>query len=116
MSTASRTDNVPPPLHARMLIGGEWIADGARLEVRNPARPDELVGTIVRGTPADVDAAVAAAKKAQPAWARLSHVERAAQLETLLARLGEGLDERAAMFVRENGKTFAEAKGELQGL
>ena len=65
MSTeASR--NVAAPFHARMLIGGEWIDRAERIEVKNPARPDEVVGTIVRGTPKDVDCAVAAAKAAQP--------------------------------------------------
>ena len=116
MSTVARTDNVPPPVHARMLIDGAWTGDGVRVEVRNPARPDEIVGTVLRGRPADIDAAVAAAKQAQPGWARRTHVQRASQLELALAKLADGLDERAALFVRENGKTFAEAKGELQGI
>jgi acyl-CoA reductase-like NAD-dependent aldehyde dehydrogenase len=116
MTIAGKLENAPPPVHAGMLIDGQWISDGARVEVRNPARPDELVGTVIRGTPADVDAAVAAAKKAQPAWGRLSHVARAEMLEKALAKVGEGVDARAALFVRENGKTFAEAKGELQGI
>jgi len=114
MSTES-PGNVPAPVHARMLIGGEWIDRADRIEVRNPARPDELVGTIVRGTPADVDEAVAAAKAAQPGWARMSYVERAAALEPALARLEQDIDARAALYVRENGKTFKEAKGEHMG-
>jgi acyl-CoA reductase-like NAD-dependent aldehyde dehydrogenase len=107
--------NVAAPVHAKMLIGGEWIDRADRIEVRNPARPDELVGTIVRGTPADVDAAVAAAKTAQPGWARKSYVQRAAELEPALARLEQDIDARAALYVRENGKTFKEAKGEHMG-
>ena len=38
-----------PPFHASMLIAGESMVRGERLEVYNPAHPDELVGTIVRG-------------------------------------------------------------------
>ena len=63
---------------ARLYIGGQWVDGPAHLDVRNPARPDEVVGTIVRGTPADVDRAVAAAKAAQPAWAALGFRARGA--------------------------------------
>jgi acyl-CoA reductase-like NAD-dependent aldehyde dehydrogenase len=108
--------NMRAPVIANMLIGGEWIAGSRRIEVHNPARPDELVGTIPRGTPDDVNAAVAAAKAAQPAWARKSFVERADVLARALKRADEGIEARASLFVRENGKTLAEAKGELGGV
>ncbi|HWG05096.1 MAG TPA: aldehyde dehydrogenase family protein [Beijerinckiaceae bacterium] len=111
-----KLDNAVPPQHAGMLIDGEWRFDGPRIDVFNPARPDEVVGTIIRGTPADVDAAVGAAQRAQGPWSRLSHVERAALLEQALVKVGEDLHARARTFVRENGKSFDEAKGELQGV
>jgi acyl-CoA reductase-like NAD-dependent aldehyde dehydrogenase len=107
--------NVAAPVHGCMLIGGEWIDRADRIEVKNPARPDETVGTIVRGKPADVDAAVAAAKSAQGAWGRMSYVARAALLEPALKALEQNIDERATLYVRENGKTFKEAKGEHMG-
>ena len=34
------------PIHAGMLIGGEWTSGAQRLEIFNPARTDELVGTV----------------------------------------------------------------------
>jgi acyl-CoA reductase-like NAD-dependent aldehyde dehydrogenase len=108
--------NTQPPIHEPMLIDGRRIDGQARIEIRNPARPDELVGTIVRGTPHDVAAAVAAAKSAQPAWAAKSFTERAAILATGLDRLEADIDARAAVFVRENGKPMAEARGELAGV
>jgi len=37
--------NVEAPIHELMLIAGERIDGPIRIEVRNPARPDELVGT-----------------------------------------------------------------------
>ena len=100
-------------VHAQMLIGGSRVDSTSRIEVRNPARTEEVVGTIVRGTPADVDNAVAAAKAAQPGWAAKTFVQRAEALSRALDKLGEDIDERAKIFVRENGKTFAEAKREL---
>jgi acyl-CoA reductase-like NAD-dependent aldehyde dehydrogenase len=101
------------PVLEHLLIGGKSVEYGERIEVRNPARPDELVGTIVRGTPAHVDEAVAAAKAAQPAWAALSFAERAGVLRKALTRLEEDVDNRAELFVRENGKPLAQARGEL---
>jgi acyl-CoA reductase-like NAD-dependent aldehyde dehydrogenase len=108
--------NTEAPIHEPMLIGGKRIDDPAWIEVRNPARPDELVGTIVRGTPDHVDHAVAAAKTAHPAWAAKSFTERAAALAVALDRLEADIEPRAAVFVRENGKPLAEARGELLGV
>ncbi len=51
-------------------IGGKWVpaASGKTFEDRNPADKDDLVGVFAEGGAADVEAAVAAAKKAFPAW------------------------------------------------
>src|ERR1051326_6167489 len=104
------------PVHARMLIGGEWISSAQRIEVFNPARPDELVGTIPRGAPGDVVRAIKAAKTAQPGWAAKSYSERAQILAPVLEQLAGGIEERTALYVRENGKTTAEARAELSGV
>jgi len=101
------------PYEAGMLIGGKKIDGGRRIEVRNPAHPDELVGTIVQGTPDDVNRAVAAAKAAQPAWAGRTFAERAEVLTRALGRIDDGIENRAILLVRENGKTLLDARGEL---
>ena len=116
LHVASRPDVAPakiPPVSARLLIAGEHVDGRDRLEVRNPARPGELVGWVVRGTPEHVDRAVAAAKAAQPAWAAHSFAERAAVLLRALERCEDDIPDRATLFVRENGKTRAEAMAEL---
>jgi acyl-CoA reductase-like NAD-dependent aldehyde dehydrogenase len=104
------------PVHARNFIGGEWVDGPAHVEVRNPAHPDEVVGTIVRSTPDDVNRAVAAAKAAQPAWDALGIRERAQRLSAGLEAIGQDVDERSVLLVRENGKTLAESRGEVAGL
>jgi len=104
------------PYEAGMLIGGKKIDGGRRIEVRNPAHPDELVGTIVQGTPDDVNRAVAAAKAAQPAWAGRTFAERAEVLTRALERIDDGIENRAILLVRENGKTLLDARGELAGV
>ena len=112
----SSQPNVEAPITEYMLIAGKRVDGPVRIEVRNPARPDDLVGTIVRGTPEHVNQAVAAAKAAQPSWAARTFAERAAILTHAIARLENEIDRRAAVFVRENGKPLAEARGELLGV
>ena len=66
-------------------INGAFTAPGATFATRNPATGRELA-QITQGTPEDVDAAVAAATRALPKWARLSCHARAKYLYAL-ARL-----------------------------
>ena len=40
MSTVDILANTQTPVHARLLINGEWVEGDARMEVRNPAHPD----------------------------------------------------------------------------
>jgi acyl-CoA reductase-like NAD-dependent aldehyde dehydrogenase len=108
-----RQRNSETPIDESMLIGGKRIDDVNRIEIRNPARPDDLVGSIVHGTPEHVNQAVAAAKAAQPAWGALTFTQRADVLRRALFRLENDVDRRAAVFVRENGKPLAQARGEL---
>ena len=114
--TAAGSMNGPKPVHAKILIGGEWTDSNRHIEVFNPARPDELVGTIPRCGPEDVDRAIVAAKAAQPDWASRSYSERAQILAPTLERLAAEMDERTVLYVRENGKTAAEARAELAGV
>lgn len=101
------------PIVEQLLIGGMRVDHPHHIDVRNPARPQDLVGTVVRGNPGHVDRAVAAAKAAQPAWAAATFTERADALRMALARLERAVDDRAALFVRENGKPLAQARAEL---
>lgn len=87
-----------------------------RLDVYNPAHPDELVGAVPRATPDDVNRAIAAAKAAQPDWGALGYRARAARITEGLTFLSEGAEQRSVLYVRENGKTLFEASRELLGL
>lgn len=89
---ASRATNAE-----RMLIGGELVTaeSGAWDESINPAN-EEVIGRVPAGDKRDVDKAVAAAKKAWPAWAALPAGERAATLR----RFGEALRARADEILR----------------
>ncbi|MHC6593989.1 aldehyde dehydrogenase family protein [Arthrobacter sp. C152] len=101
------------PITARHLINGQWLGS-AETRRMNPARPDELAALSPSGTAEEVDAAITAAAAAQPAWAALPGPSRGA----ILIAAGNLLIERQAAIagdlVREEGKTLAEAKGEVK--
>ena len=62
---------------------------------------------------ADVNAAVAAAVAAQPAWGDTPPIRRARVLNQFLALLNQHRDTLAAMITAEHGKVFTDAQGEV---
>ena len=94
-------------------INGEWITNGASFENRNPAT-GELVGTFAKGTPADMNAAAAAASAAFPGWSTMTGPARGAILFKAADILDKTFDSVAAEMTREEGKTLPEAKGEVR--
>jgi acyl-CoA reductase-like NAD-dependent aldehyde dehydrogenase len=76
----------------QLYIDGAWVASTGtgKLDVTNSAT-EEVIGHVPEGTAADVDKAVAAAKRAFPAWAATDKEERAKYLQ----RITEGLQARA---------------------
>ncbi len=72
-------------------------------ELREPATGD-VYGHAPVHTPADLDAAIAAARAAQPAWAALSPEERGAVLHRTAARVEEAGEALAELLSREVGK------------
>lgn len=64
-----------------LVIGNKKISDRDDIASVNPAHPSQVVGYVARATIADADAALAAARSAQPAWAARSAAERAAFAE-----------------------------------
>lgn len=92
-------------------INGELIAgSGEQIEVINPATA-EVTGTLTAAEPADVDAAVQAAKNAFPAWSRLTPGERSDLMLAWAQALRDQADELAATESRETGKSIRLATG-----
>jgi acyl-CoA reductase-like NAD-dependent aldehyde dehydrogenase len=95
-------------------IGGEWVdGDGERIDVHAPY-DGELLGTVVGSSDAQVDAAVAAAKAAFPAWRRTPLRTRVELLRRAHALCMERNEEIAQMIAREVGKTIREAREEME--
>lgn len=97
---------------AQHLIGGEFLGDADR-ERQNPARPNETAVRYPSGTASEVDSAVSAAVDAQPAWAALPAPARGGILLRAAEILRSRHSEIAQDLVREEGKTIAEATGEV---
>src|SRR5260370_42517105 len=95
-------------------VNGEWITTGATFEDRNPANTGEVVGTFVKGTAADIDAAAAAATAAFPGWCSTSGPARGNILFKPADLLDQNFESVAAAMTREEGKTLPEAKGEVR--
>ncbi len=96
-------------------IGGAWKegSSGNWLAIDNP-RHGQPMGKMTISTAADVDAAVQAAKKALPAWKLTPMRERAQILYRLKALMERDLDELCWLVSHENGKTYAEGKGDVE--
>src|SRR4029078_256697 len=100
----------------RNFINGEWIESTSAKVAKNinPANTDEVLGTVKQATRDEARAAVEAASnafrgwRATPAPSRGKIVARAARL------LEEHREELAQILTREEGKTIAESRGELQ--
>src|SRR6478736_2281383 len=94
------------------LIDGEWLSDGAREPNVNPSDTKDVVGQAVRGTRAQADAAVAAAKAAFPAWSRSTPQIRYDILKKASDEILARKDELGRLLSREEGKTLPEGIGE----
>ena len=85
-------------------IDGKWIAPAVarELEVINPA-DEQPFAVISLGSAADVDKAVAAAKRAFPSWSRTPHAERVDAVERLLAAYNRRASDMAKAISDEMG-------------
>jgi malonate-semialdehyde dehydrogenase (acetylating) / methylmalonate-semialdehyde dehydrogenase len=95
-------------------IGGRWVASAAAedLPVTNPATGETLARVPLSGRE-DVDAAVAAATAAYPAWRSRSTIERARWLYGFRQVMEQHADELARSVTREMGKTLPDARAEV---
>ena len=95
----------------KFYIGGAWVApfSSATTPLVNPASEDHIAD-VPMGDARDVDAAVAAAKAAFPAWSQTTVAERAGLLRRLLKLYNEAYDEIAELMTREMGTTIGFSK------
>ncbi len=99
---------------------GHWINDAMKpgagdrtAQVFDPAL-GKAVRTVCLATPAEVDEVVAAAATAQVAWGVTAPQRRARVMFKMKELVESHIDDLARLITREHGKTFPDAKGEVQ--
>ena len=90
-------------------IGGKWDAASSHFETKNPA-DKSVLGKIGQGTQADVDHAVDAAKKAFPAWSKLSGHQRSRYLYAIARQIQKHSRLFAVLESMDNGKPIRETR------
>ena len=94
------------------LIDGALVAGNASFEVVNPAT-GRAFALCPDASQADLDTAVAAARRAFPAWAALGFEKRRELIFALADRITAAADELAPLLTREHGKPLDQARMEL---
>src|SRR5579862_7086479 len=108
LCAAAREYLAGPP--KRLLIGGEWVEarSGETFEAVNPAT-EEVIGRFASGAAADVDAAVAAARRAfeHPSWSAIRPHERTSHLLAIARIVDAHREELAQLETLNNGTPIA---------
>jgi malonate-semialdehyde dehydrogenase (acetylating)/methylmalonate-semialdehyde dehydrogenase len=107
-------ESTSPETPLSNLIGGEWVPSQATetMAVTNPAT-GKTIATVPLSTPAEVDAALAAAQAAYLEWRKVPAVNRARYLFRLHRLIEEDFEELSRLCTIENGKTLEESRGEV---
>ncbi|EQB30439.1 aldehyde dehydrogenase family protein [Sphingobium ummariense] len=98
----------------RLLIDGALVPGASRFDVVNPAT-GQAFAQCPKADAAMLDDAVAAAKRAFPAWAATPIDARAALVDRIATALEERTAEFAALLTREQGKPLDQATKEVRG-
>ena len=90
-------------------IDGSFTAPGHGFDTKNPAS-GAVLAHVTQGTATDLDLAVAAARRAQPKWARLAGHQRAKYLYALARLVQKHARLLAVLETMDNGKPIREAR------
>jgi 5-carboxymethyl-2-hydroxymuconic-semialdehyde dehydrogenase len=94
------------------LIGGKAVGDGEFFPTINPADQTQLA-EVARGGEAEVNAAVAAAKAAFPAWSKMPATERARLIRALGDLIGRNVADIARTETKDTGQVIAQTGKQL---
>src|SRR5688572_14622010 len=99
-----------------LLINNQTVpaSDGGRSEVKSP-HDGRVVGTVAKGTLADLDAAVTAAQTAFKSWSALTPYDREKTIREATAHVRTKANEIGMLMALEQGKPLAQSIGEIGG-
>jgi len=98
-----------------LLINGKMVPGDLTMPVLNPAT-EEVLAQCPRASKGQLDAAVAAAKAAFPAWAATPIEERRRLVGKMADTIEANASELARLLTSEQGKPLADATGEVMGM
>jgi alpha-ketoglutaric semialdehyde dehydrogenase len=100
----------------RNFIDGQWVeaSSAGSFENRNPADQDDVLGLVPTSTAADVNRAVAAARRAFPHWRLVPAPKRAEILYRAAQILSDRKEDCSRTMTREMGKILDETRGDVQ--
>src|ERR1700674_4127673 len=100
----------------RNYIGGKWIESSSSRTVTNvnPANTDDVIGTVKQATRDEARRAVESAAENFPKWRATPAPTRGRIIARAARLLEDHKEELAQILTREEGKTVAESRGELQ--
>jgi succinate-semialdehyde dehydrogenase/glutarate-semialdehyde dehydrogenase len=104
--------NDPTLLKTDALINGHWVKGASRFDVHDPATGNKLAD-VANLTAKDAEAALNAANAAWPAWRNKTGKERSILLRKWFDLLMANQEDLGRIMTAEQGKPFAEAKGEV---
>lgn len=112
VASTSKKRSVPKIRQTKLLIDGQWVdaASGKTFETLNPAT-GEVIAAVAEADKADVDKAVAAARRAfeNSAWSEMPAAQRGQLLNRLADLIEQNKDELAALETLDNGKPISDS-------
>ncbi|EOD79482.1 Aldehyde dehydrogenase B [Grimontia indica] len=96
-----------------LYIGGEWCQGTRTVANINPSNISESLGDFAQASQAQVHQAIACAREAQPVWAKTPLEQKQKVLQTIGDELIARCDDLGRLLSSEEGKPFAEGRGEI---
>ncbi|MGP5502981.1 aldehyde dehydrogenase family protein [Psychrobacter faecalis] len=96
-----------------LYINGEWQAGSGTIANINPSDITETIGEFAQASSKQVQDAIAVARRAQPKWEAVAMEKKQAILQAIGDEMIARCDELGTLLSREEGKPFAEGRGEI---
>ena len=99
-------------MRTQLYIDGQWVDGNGTLDVIDPS-DGSVIAKVATAGDAEIEAALAAADRAAPAWAKTAPRVRAEMLRKAFELMIQEADYLAELISKENGKAITDAKGEV---
>ena len=96
----------------QLYIDGQWVDGSGTLDVIDPS-DGSVIAKVATAGDAEIEAALAAADRAAPAWAKTAPRVRGEILRKAFELMTQEADYLAGLISKENGKALPDAKGEV---